>query len=111
GRLNGALDRRSRTAARQSDILKAIRTFHAGAGPGVSLPDMLQRVATSAASVLSSQFFAILLQPDEHEGAGARDWLISQFDAEGSPTSSDYVTRPRSFRDLSQLDPSAMDSI
>jgi signal transduction histidine kinase/HD-like signal output (HDOD) protein len=99
GRLNAALDRRSRAAARQQQVLDAIATFHNTAGPGQGVQDALQRVAASAAGVLGNGFYATLYQPNVEE-----PWLVCKYNAQGEAQTCHYVEAPPSAPDLTTID-------
>ena len=108
GRLNGALDRRSLAATRHEHILEAIAQFHCGAVPGRSVPDVIDHVVCSAASVLDAGMYVVLRQaePNRDEPACERTWLISQHDAEGTPVGRQYIDPLPQWPDLSRLEPS-----
>ncbi len=105
GRLNHALDLRGRTAAIQSRILEGITTFHAQAGPGRSVQDMLDSVVESASTVFGPGFFA-MLYPEPGHAHGHATWLVSQYTDEGAPLHSQYAEAPPHTPDLSQFDAS-----
>ncbi|MCE9589395.1 MAG: HDOD domain-containing protein [Planctomycetes bacterium] len=102
GRLNAALERRSRTAARQTTILDAITAFHAASVPGRTVEDVMNQVAVNAASVLGEGFYALLHQANP--GDGGQTWLLSQYDGQGRPARSNIIDPPAHVPDLTQAD-------
>lgn len=109
GRLNSALERRSRTASRQTQILDAITAFHAGAVPGRNVQDVMNHVAANAASVLGEGFIALLQQ--SNSGEQERAWLLCQYADQGKPVRSNLIDAPSHVPDLSVLDASEPSSI
>ncbi|MFP4145831.1 MAG: HDOD domain-containing protein [Phycisphaeraceae bacterium] len=102
GRLNQALEQRSRTASLQSRILDAIRSFHAEATPGRNVQDVLDLVAESAGRLFGQGFWALLYPGDP--GSGDRDaWLVSQYSRDGQPVHSQCIDAPPAAPDLSAL--------
>ena len=112
GRLNHTLDRRSRAAAAQAQVLEAIAGFHQHAAPGRSTQDVLDHVVASASKVFGEGFYAVLYptsaaidddgdEADPSERAAA--WLIAQYNAQGAPTQARYVAAPRHLGDLREL--------
>ncbi len=109
GRLNAALERRSRSSAAQARVLEAITAFHAGMTPGQRVQDVLDAVAESARQALGGGFCTLLYpteRDESHEGGGAfeRAWLIAQYDNDGRPTRSQLVDAPPTLPDLRRLD-------
>lgn len=102
GRLNGALERRSRNLTRQGQILDAITAFHAAAVPGRSVPDVMNLVAANAAVVLGQGFYALLHQPQS--GEGGQPWLICQYSPDGRLVRSQYIEPPPQAPSLASLD-------
>lgn len=109
GRLNAALERRSRTATRQTQILDAITAFHAAAVPGRNVQDVMNEVASNAALVLDPGFFALLHQAEPT--AQGRSWLLCQYTDHGRPVRSNFIDPPAHVSDLSTLDASEPSSI
>jgi signal transduction histidine kinase/HD-like signal output (HDOD) protein len=103
GRLNSALERRSRTAASQAQVLEAISAFHSQASPAQTVQDVLDAVAASAPQALGPGFLAVVCPG--HAIAGTRDhWLVSQYTDKGRLVRSQYVEAPPNAPDLTQLD-------
>lgn len=102
GRVNEALEARTRTATTQRRVLEAIAEFHSRAAPGNSVQDALDAVADSARGVLGAGFYAMLYPGDpqgEHDS-----WLITQYPGEGHGTPRwQYLEPPPQSPDLSQL--------
>lgn len=118
GRLNGALDRRSRAATTQSHILDAIAAFHQDAEPGRSTQDVLDQVTTSAVKVFGRGFYAVLYptaaatdSTHDHADAGSSSdaWLIAQYSPDGAPTQARYIAAPPHLGDLSAIGASIVD--
>lgn len=103
GRLNAALDRRSRVAMRQGRILQAIVDFHAVARPGATVQDTIDRVGLTAAAVLGEGFYAVLYQ-EACEGQSREPWLICQYDAQGQPRHAEFIDAPPHAANLARLD-------
>jgi HD-like signal output (HDOD) protein len=114
GRLNSALDRRGRVAARQGQALEAIAAFHAAAAPGQGVLDAMAAVLASAESALGPGFYALLSEsesdePGENQGQ-ERVWLLAQpsADHEASPAPrSRLIDPPPHAVRLSQLEAGA----
>lgn len=109
GKLNQALQRRSRTTAQQARILEGISAFHATATPGQSVQDVLDSVADSARTVFGAGFLAILYPADDKQqarekAADGQSWLISQYTDDARPVHSQYVEAPPYAPDLRQFD-------
>ncbi len=100
GRLNSVLDRRSRSAARQGQLLEAITAFHGGAMPGRGVEDVLCSVVQSAGSVLGRGFFATIRQ------SSTGPWIVSQFTEDGRATHNHIVDSPAGCPDLRSIDAS-----
>jgi putative nucleotidyltransferase with HDIG domain len=99
GRLNAALERRSRAASRQAQVLDAITTFNAAGAPGRSVQDVMAAVVASASAVFGQGFFAIIYQPKESE-----PWLICRFDDHGRVAHSQIIDPPTGAPDLVSID-------
>jgi signal transduction histidine kinase/HD-like signal output (HDOD) protein len=114
GRLNAALDRRSRVAVRQARTLEAIVSFHAAAHPAATVQDTIDRVALTAAAALGQGYYAVLHQerdPRQPGHGGRGPWLICQYDAHGRPRDADLIDAPPHAPDLERLgddDPMAL---
>jgi signal transduction histidine kinase/HD-like signal output (HDOD) protein len=102
GRLNGMLDRRSRSAARQAQILEAINEFHQRAMPGRSVQDVLNSVAGSAHALLGDGFYAMLYPTDDGNDKAA--WLISQYQDGDRVAHSQLIDPPPHAPDLRNMD-------
>ncbi len=99
GRLNSALERRSRGLSKQSQVLDAIGAFHAAAQPGRSMLDVMNLVVSNAGTALGEGFYA-LLQQSEQEG---QPWFIAQYGTQGQPLRSQYIEPPPLAPDLTRL--------
>ncbi|NJL31830.1 MAG: HDOD domain-containing protein, partial [Phycisphaerales bacterium] len=101
GRLNGAMERRGRMAARQQQVLDAISNFHNTATPGRSVEDVMASVVASAHAVLGAGFYTMVFQggPDDQ-------WLVYQYNSEGGPTRSQLIDPPATCSDLTRIDAS-----
>ncbi len=101
GRLNAAMDRRSRMASRQQQVLDAISAFHNTATPGRSVDDVMSAAVCSAINVLGAGFYTMVFQggTDDH-------WLVCQYNAEGGPIRSQLIDPPTTCPDLTQIDAS-----
>lgn len=102
GRLNGMLDRRSRAASRQAQILEAINEFHRHATPGRTVQDVLNAVATSARSVFGEGFYTMLYPTDDGDDKPA--WLISQYQNGDRVVRSQLVEPPPHAPDLARME-------
>ena len=89
GRINEALDRRSRLAVQQERVLRAISTFHEDVAPGQSLMSVCGQVVASAAREWGSGYFAVLCPVPQSES-----WQICQFSADGRPLRTQVVEPP-----------------
>ncbi|MEO0586763.1 MAG: HDOD domain-containing protein, partial [Planctomycetota bacterium] len=105
GRLNQALDLRSRTAAVQGRVLEAIGSFHAAGQPDRSTQDVLDAIAASSIQLLGPGFTA-LLHPGGPNHQGRDTWLIAQYDADGSPIHAQVAEAPPHAPRIEQLDAS-----
>ena len=103
GRVNAALDRRSRLAARQGQLLEAIAAFHAENIPGRSVNDALNAVVHSAATTFGPGFYAVLYQRDTRIDPDA-SWLVGQYTPQGEPARSEWIDPPPGAVRLSQID-------
>ncbi len=106
GRVNAALDRRSRVAVRQARTLEAIVDFHAAASPAATVQDTLDRVALTAAAALGQGYYALLHQerdPARPAHSGRGPWMICQYDAHGQPQHADLIDAPPHAPDLGRL--------
>jgi len=103
GRLNTALERRSRKAAAQAQVLEAIGSFHSRASPAQTVQDVLDAVAASAPTVLGEGFLALVC-PGSAMAGRADHWLISQYHEAGGLVRSQFVEAPPHAPDLTQLD-------
>lgn len=90
-RINGALQRRSRSCNEQSRIFEAIRQFHRAADPGLDAAATLTEVARSARGVLGDGLYVTLLQtrPDG-------PWRLCEHDRDGEPRAAHLVEPARS---------------
>ena len=106
GRLNGVLERRGQTAARQSQVLEAIARFHADAAADRGVQDVIDHVVSSAASVIGADFYAVLHQHPSNGGADPADnaWLVCQYGHDGVALRRQYVQPPHQSPDLSQIE-------
>lgn len=134
GRLNVALDRRSRTAAAQSQVLEGIGRFHAKALPHQSVQDVLDNVVSSACHQFGEGFYSIVslsrepmqremdatdqAYPSVHSeeddarqiaedfGENHGQWLVCQYTARGEPRDRQVVDAPPFAPELSQMNAS-----
>lgn len=104
GRLNSALQRRSRVNAQQSKVLDAIYNFHVAAVPGRTAQDVLGAVVESCSATFGSGFYATLYPQAASAGDGP-SWLICQYDGSGMLIRSQLIEQPPGAPDLSRLDP------
>jgi len=104
GRLNSALNRKSRINAHQSLVLDAITDFHAAATPGRSAQDVLGAVVESCAKTFGSGFYATLC-PQSASATAGPSWLICQYDGQGMLVRNQLIEKPPGSPDLSRLDP------
>ncbi len=102
GRLNGALERRSRAATAQARILEAIPAFHAAAGQASSVQEVLEAVVASATATLGQGFYAVLYQDRCMEDRSTA-WIIGQFDEATQTLRSQLVEPPPHMPDLAKL--------
>jgi signal transduction histidine kinase len=100
-RLNQAHATKGKAAAIQKKLLDTITVFNALAEPGLSIADVLDHVATSAAVLLGEGELSVAYigrQDDaDHLQAGLsdrRDWLVHRYDAGGMPAGADYLKPP-----------------
>ncbi len=103
GRLNSALERRSRIAVSQARILEAVTQFHAEAVPGRSVPDVVHAVARNARHVLDEGFMAMIWQPQS--GDAQHKWMVMQFGFNARPMRSELIAPPPHAPNLDELDP------
>ena len=106
GRLNNALERRSRTAASQGRVLDTITDFQSRLSPNQSVQDVLDRVVGSAATLMGTGFYAILYQPTGIPTNESQPWLLSQYEAmddQPVPTHVEYLNPPGQTMTLSDL--------
>ncbi|MCC7146541.1 MAG: HDOD domain-containing protein [Phycisphaeraceae bacterium] len=96
GQLNAAMDRRSRAAARQARLLRAIATFQAWATPAGGVQDVLNRVASVAAELFGTGYYALL-----YPGVDGEPWLLCQYSQQGEPLEAQYLDPPVPRIDLS----------
>ncbi len=92
GRLNNALDRRSRMATQQQKVLESIMAFHAGTIPGRDVEHLLDAVADSAASIMGRSFYALLYE--DHHDDEEKAWLVCQYHQDGKPIDKQWITLP-----------------
>ena len=107
GRLNSAMDRRSRAAASQARILDAVVAFHNNMTPGQRVQDVLDATVESARSVLGAGFYAMVYPNDTHAAADSDDgdgWLVTQYNDQGKPTHAQYIDVPPHTPDLRGVD-------
>ncbi|MEM1209415.1 MAG: HDOD domain-containing protein [Planctomycetota bacterium] len=105
GRLNHALDLRSRTTAVQARVLDAINAFHAANQPDRSTQDVLDAIAASAIHLLGPGF-TCLLHPGGTNHQGRDTWLIAQYDHDGNPIHAQVAEAPPHAPRIEQLDAS-----
>jgi len=103
GRLNDALERRSRTAAKQTEVLEAVCAFHETASPGQAVGDVIDAVAASAAKVLGAGFYGALYQPDPGDDTQS-PWLVCHYSKEGRPLRRQYIDPPPHSPSLARVD-------
>ncbi|MBL4702428.1 MAG: HDOD domain-containing protein [Phycisphaeraceae bacterium] len=112
GRLNNALERRSRTAGTQSKILGAIAQFHAQAVPGRNLQDIVSAVVRSALSVVDKGFMTMIWQPQSTDIE--RKWMVVQFGDNARLIHCELIDPPPHSPNLNELDasgPAAMNMV
>jgi len=99
GRLNSALECRTRSVAKRSKLLDALSAFHANETPGRSVQDVLGAVVLSAAEVLGPGYYAMLYQqhPDQ-------PWLVCQYNGHAVATHSQLIEPPPHTPDLESID-------
>ena len=102
GRLNGALDRRSRMATQQAKVLESIAAFHAGAKPGRDVEHLLDAVTDSAASIMGRGFYALLYE--DRRGDEEKAWLVCQYHQDGRPSDKQWITPPDEAPDMTGFD-------
>ncbi|MEM9253619.1 MAG: HDOD domain-containing protein, partial [Planctomycetota bacterium] len=110
GRMNHALDLRSRTTAVQARVLDAIAAFHAANQPDRSTQDVLDAIATSAIHLLGPGF-TCLLHPGGTNHQGRDTWLIAQYDHDGNPLHAQVAEAPPHAPRIEQLDASGAVSL
>lgn len=103
GRLNNALQRKSRVSGMQSKILEAITQFHNKAVPGRSVSDVVGSVVKNANHVLDQGFMAMIWQPQTSDMQ--RKWMIMQFGENARPLHCEIIDPPPHAPSLDQLDP------
>lgn len=103
GRLNSALERRSRVAVTQAKVIEAITQFHADAVPGRSVPDVVHAVARNARHVLDEGFMAMIWQPQSSDAMSK--WMVMQFGFNARPMHSELIAPPPHAPNLDELDP------
>jgi len=102
GRVNAALDRRSRQAARQQQALGAIEKFHDAAEPGRGVTDVIDQAVRSACDVFGEGFYAVLYALDGESGGG--QWQLHQYTHLGEPLQNELIAPPPYAPDLTQMD-------
>jgi len=103
GRLNNALQRRTKTASHQSHVLETITRFHRESISNRGVQDAMDSVVASAESVLGAGYFAVLHQPQSTDGDTNQAWLVCQYDDQANNTKSDFVEAPPHSPELSSL--------
>jgi putative nucleotidyltransferase with HDIG domain len=105
GRMNHALDLRSRTAAVQARVLDGVRQFHDDSRADRSTQDVLDAIAASAVKLLGPGFMCVLhpAGPSHH---GRDTWLIAQYDHDGQPLHAQAAEAPPHAPRIDQLDAS-----
>lgn len=104
GRLNASLERRSRASAAQGRVLDAISRFHAERTPGQTVQDVIDSVVQSAEGLLGNGYYAVLFPGAPGGlGQGNDEWLLCQYNTEGQPIGSQYVSKPPFAPDLSLI--------
>ena len=102
GRMNQVLESRTRTVATQGKALEAIAAFHDETAPGLSVQDVLEKVAQSAERAFGEGFYAVLYPGDPQTGDDG-SWLIAQYSANTSRPRWEYVEPPSHAPALNQL--------
>jgi len=106
GRLNSTLERRSKTATRQAQVLDSITQFHSSAVPGHGVQAVLDLVVDSASTVLGPGYYALLHQPYASEANNKdRSWLVCQYNDQAQSLQSQLVQPPPHSPELTNLDP------
>lgn len=103
GRLNNALDRRTKTAARQAQALDVIATFHKESTPGRGVQDVLDAVVSNAATVLGSSYYAMVYRPADMGEQEEPGWLISQYSEDAVLLRTDWIEPPPYSPDFTSL--------
>ncbi|MCC6579685.1 MAG: HDOD domain-containing protein [Phycisphaeraceae bacterium] len=104
GQCNAGLQTQARTSQRQGQTLESITAFLAGATPGRNVQDVMNAVASSAASTLGPGFYAAVYPVDG--GAGSRQWVICEYASDQlAPVRSELIDAPPHLPDLTELDP------
>jgi len=104
GRLNNALDRRTKTAVNQAKVLEAITSYHTQSSPGQTVQDVFDSVVASATAVLGGGYYAMIYQPSEVIESGDEPaWLICQYNDQGKPVHSQFADPPEFSPKLSDL--------
>jgi len=95
GRINSTLEKRSRTAASQERILRAISEFHRHTTPGQTITAVCSQVTVSASNEFGRGFFAFLCPM--HSGT---NWQLCQFHNDGRLIHSRVVEPPSNIESL-----------
>ena len=93
-RVNAALERRGRSANRQARMIAAIDALHADPTAG-GLPDALDAVARSAASLLGDGYLALVHLPSEPAQAPG---LLARYGRGGAPLDTAGIDDPQSWQ-------------
>ncbi|MBI1335598.1 MAG: HDOD domain-containing protein [Phycisphaera sp.] len=109
GRLNAALERRSRVAHRLQDVVKTVASFTATWQPGRTVRDAVDAVARGAATLLGEGFLAVIHQTPVLQGPA--QWTLCLYDSHGQPTRSESLDSPPLVGRLDQLDPDSGTSL
>lgn len=89
GRINEALDRRSRSARRHERVLHAISEFHQQTVPGLTMVSACGQVVASAAREFGPGFYAVFCPT-----RGGRSWQFCQFHQDGRLIRSQIIEPP-----------------
>ena len=107
GKLNNALERRSRVTTSQAKVLESISTFQSNTRPEQSVQDLIDEVVFSASRLLGPGYYALLYQPVQAIDLDEEPWLLSQHEAfeeqSSTPGQIQYITPPAQTANLADL--------
>ncbi len=92
GRLNSALDRRTKTAARQAKLLESITAFQtAESAQSRTAQDVLNAVVASATEILGAGYYGVLYQPNGLNQDEEDLWLFNQYNEDAALVRTEYI--------------------